>query len=182
MAASSPPKTAQNLAFEIPIEKKNGSSPNIQVFVEVSSSCAPLSVVVRTVCSCRILLCCFLPQKRLAAQANSPRKEVSLADLNKKLSEASERKEAIAISANARTASHNAEVRRIREESIKLKAKAHQIQAQRIDSKLSNAEANRDGIKNTWARRISAAAKAKVRKSKPHFNFDSTQFLDKHFC
>eukprot|EP00579_Thalassiosira_antarctica_P014290 CAMPEP_0201936416 /NCGR_PEP_ID=MMETSP0903-20130614/37451_1 /ASSEMBLY_ACC=CAM_ASM_000552 /TAXON_ID=420261 /ORGANISM="Thalassiosira antarctica, Strain CCMP982" /LENGTH=598 /DNA_ID=CAMNT_0048477103 /DNA_START=27 /DNA_END=1823 /DNA_ORIENTATION=+ len=102
-------------------------------------------------------------QKRLVAQANSPRRDANLADLNKKLSEASKRKEAIAV--KTKTVSHNAEVKKVYEESIKREANGIEELEKHISSKLSKAEAKRQGQTTSWARRLSTTAKAKVRRA-----------------
>jgi len=134
MSTSSPQpqSTASSVAFDIPIKKKEGSSPTVQ--------------------------------KRLVAQANSPRREFSLADVNKKLDEASKRKDAI-NAVKVKTASHNADAKKVFEESVKSDEARNEELERHIRSKLGNAEAKRDGLKNTWVKRLSTAAKSKVQRA-----------------
>ena len=86
-------------------------------------------------------------QKRLAAQAHNPRKEVSLDDINKKLSLANKRKEDyLADEVIAKASNRIAQVNQVSEKS-KQKTK---LLEQQITSKLANAEAKRNDTTATW--------------------------------
>ena len=86
-------------------------------------------------------------QKRLVAQAHSPRKEVSLDDINKKLSLANKRKEDyLADEVIAKASNRIAQVNQVSEKS-KEKTK---LLEQQITSKLANAEAKRNDTTATW--------------------------------
>ena len=89
-------------------------------------------------------------QKRLAAQAHSPRKEISLDDINTKLEQANKRKEENLASATSKTVAHNARVEQVYEQSKE--KETHKIKAleEHITSKLDNAEAKRDDTKSSW--------------------------------
>jgi len=83
----------------------------------------------------------------LAAQAHSPRKEVSLDDINKKLSLANKRKEDyLADEVIAKASNRIAQVNQVSEKS-KEKTK---LLEQQITSKLANAEAKRNDTTATW--------------------------------
>ena len=86
-------------------------------------------------------------QKRLAAQAHSPRKEVSLDDINKKISLANKRKEDyLADEVIAKASNRIAQVNQV---SKKSKQKTKLLE-QQITSKLANAEAKRNDTTATW--------------------------------
>ena len=89
-------------------------------------------------------------QKRLAAQAHSPRKDISLDDINTKLDQANKRKEENLASATSKTVAHNARVEQVYEQSKE--QATHKINAleEHITSKLDNAEAKRDDTKSSW--------------------------------
>ena len=85
----------------------------------------------------------------MAAQAHSPRKEVSLDDINKKLSLANKRKEDyLADEVIAKASNRIAQVNQVSEKS-KEKTK---LLEQQITSKLANAEAKRNDTTATWVR------------------------------
>ena len=88
---------------------------------------------------------------------------MSLEDINNKLSEAENKRNARAIS--PKTISHNANV-----EKAKAQFKEHQTDRdealeKQINSKLSNAEAKRDGMMNSWVQRLSGRAGNKQRRA-----------------
>ena len=89
-------------------------------------------------------------QKRLAAQAHSPRKDISLDDINTKLEQANKRKEENLASVTSKTVAHNARVEQVYEQSKE--KETHKIKAleEHITSKLDNAEAKRDDTKSSW--------------------------------
>ena len=83
----------------------------------------------------------------MAAQAHSPRKEVSLDDINKKISLANKRKEDyLADEVIAKASNRIAQVNQVSEKS-KEKTK---LLEQQITSKLANAEAKRNDTTATW--------------------------------
>mmetsp|Transcript_10088 Transcript_10088/g.22525 ORF Transcript_10088/g.22525 Transcript_10088/m.22525 type:complete len:601 (+) Transcript_10088:54-1856(+) len=130
---SVPQSVTPSVAFEIPVDKK-----------ELNGS-SPSTI-----------------QKRLAAQANSPRREINLEDINKKLSEASKRKDASVL--NAKTASHNAKVEKAYEKSKEEETDKIKALEEHISSKLSNAENKRDNLMTSLVQKLSKTTMNKLKR------------------
>ena len=94
-------------------------------------------------------------QLRLAGQLDSPRKETSLEDISKRLSEASKRKQENLDSDISKVASHNAKAHTIFEKAKEQETEKATALEECISSKLSNAEARKDSITTSWVQRLS---------------------------
>ena len=84
------------------------------------------------------------------AQTHSPRKEISLDDINTKLDQANKRKEENLASSTSKTVAHNARVEQIYEQSKEKESDKIKALEEHITSKLDNAESKRDDTKSSW--------------------------------
>lgn len=94
-------------------------------------------------------------QIRLAGQLDSPRKETSLDDINKKLSDANKRKQESLDFDVSKVATHNAKVYSIFEKAKEQENEKARSLEERITSKLSDAESRKDSMKTSWIERLS---------------------------
>lgn len=104
-------------------------------------------------------------QMKLEARANSPRKEVTLADVKEKLDSANQKKKNLAGQHVAKAISHNASVKKVAEESVKREVEELEKREKQIALKQSKAEANRDEAQQSFAQRLSAMARARMQRS-----------------
>ena len=144
-----PQSVAPSIAFEIPIKKVSSCVLSFIVIV-FSSTLSRTQTNITCLFKSQELSNSPPVQKRLVAQAHSPRKEVSLDDINKKLSLANKRKEDyLADEVIAKASNRIAQVNQVSEKS-KEKTK---LLEQQITSKLANAEAKRNDTTATWVSR-----------------------------
>lgn len=105
-------------------------------------------------------------QKRLAEYANSPRKQPSLNDISKKLTEASKRRDDIMNDTKSKTSSHNAEVKKIHKKSIKRNDEVLESREKKLNSKLGAAGVKREEDRLSWVRKLSQTTRNKLNRGK----------------
>ncbi len=101
-------------------------------------------------------------QKKLEELATTPRKEISLEDINKKLDEANKRKQENLVSSKAVT--HNAKLLTVYEKTKEEETEKAKALEKYITSKLSKAEALKDDRTISWVKKLSRSTKDKLRR------------------
>ncbi len=101
-------------------------------------------------------------QKKLEDLATTPRKETSLEDINKKLDEASKRKQENLVSSKAVT--HNAKLLTVYEKTKEEETEKAKALEEHITSKLAKAEALKDDRTISWLKKLSRSTKDKLRR------------------
>lgn len=101
-------------------------------------------------------------QKKLEELATTPRKETSLEDINKKLDEASKRKQDCLVSSKAAT--HNAKLLTVYEKTKEEEIEKAKALDEHITSKLAKAEALKDDRTMSWVKKLSRSTKDKLRR------------------
>ncbi len=135
MASPIPQSVVPSVAFEIPLEKKSNSVDSPRI------------------------------QKRLEELAHSPRKQVSLDDITKRISEASRRREDMAKDTKTKTSNYNAAVKKVYEKAVERNEAQAESLEKKLNDKLTNADAKRTE-RRSWVQKLSETTRNKLARGK----------------